>query len=45
MTPPPQQQQPRSQDEWKQAIIDEAQRFCDAFPKDAQCHVKDGPAR
>ena len=31
-----------SEDEWRQAIIDEAQRFCTAFPKDSQCHFKDG---
>ena len=29
-----------TQEEWRQAIIEEAQRFCDRFPQDKQCHFK-----
>jgi hypothetical protein len=36
---------PPSQQEWKQAIIDEAQRYCDSFPADPICHFKDQPAQ
>ena len=36
------QQRGLSEDEWRQAIIDEAQKFCTSFPKDSQCHFKDG---
>jgi hypothetical protein len=43
--PPPATAPPPSQQEWKQAIIDEAQRYCDAFPDDKICHFKDQPAQ
>ena len=36
---------PPSQQEWKQAIIDEAQRYCDFYPTDPICHFKDQPAQ
>jgi hypothetical protein len=33
----------RSEDEWRQSILDEAQRFCEAYPKNQQCHFKEPP--
>lgn len=46
--PPPTAQQlpPRPQlneEQWRQAIIDEAQKFCEAYPRDTQCHWKEPP--
>ena len=43
--PPPAAPQPPSQEQWKQTIIDEAQRYCDAYPKDPICHFQDQPAQ
>ena len=44
--PPPAAASPSpSQQEWKQAIIAEAQRYCEAFPKDPICHFKDQPVQ
>ena len=42
---PPEARQPASQQQWKQAIVDEAQRYCDAYPKDPICHFQDQPAQ
>ena len=42
---PPSAPPPSSQQEWKQAIIDEAQRYCNSFPTDPICHFKDQPAQ
>jgi hypothetical protein len=41
--PSPQQRtQPRmSKEQWKQAIIDEGNKFCNAFPNDDICHFKE----
>jgi hypothetical protein len=30
-----------SQEEWKRAIIAEAERFCATFPSDPICHFRD----
>jgi hypothetical protein len=30
-----------TQEEWTQAIIDEARKFCEAYPRDPQCHFKE----
>ncbi len=43
--PPPAAAPPPSQEQWKQDIIDEAQRYCDAYPKDPICHFRDQPAQ
>jgi hypothetical protein len=32
-----------SQEQWKQQIVAEAQRFCTAFSNDPICHFKDRP--
>ena len=32
---------PRTQEQWKAAIVAEAQRFCDAYPRDPICHFHD----
>lgn len=36
---PPQRPQ-MNQEQWKQAIVAEAQRYCDRFPRDPLCHFK-----
>jgi hypothetical protein len=41
--PPSGQQRGLSETEWRQAIIDEAQKFCEVYPKNAQCHWKPPP--
>lgn len=41
--PPLEARRPPSQEQWKQAIIDEVQRSCDAYPKDPICHFRDQP--
>ena len=38
---PAPQQRPHSREEWKAAIVAEAQRFCDAYPTDPICHFQD----
>jgi hypothetical protein len=43
--PPPPAGPATSQAEWKRAIIDEAQRFCEAYPGDPICHFQDQPAQ
>jgi hypothetical protein len=40
--PPPQQAQSRmTKEQWKQAIIEEGNKFCNAFPNDEICHFKE----
>ncbi len=43
--PPPAAGATPSQQEWKQAIIDEAQRYCNSFPSDPICHFTDQPGQ
>jgi hypothetical protein len=43
--PPAAAPQPPSQQEWKQAIIDQAQRYCESYPTDPICHFQDQPAQ
>lgn len=37
------QQRRPSKEEWRAAIMNEAQKFCDAYPQDQQCHWKGPP--
>lgn len=40
--PPRQQTQPRlNKEQWKQAIIEEGNKFCTTFPNDEICHFKE----
>jgi hypothetical protein len=39
--PAPAAPQSMTQQQWKDAIIAEAQRFCDTYPTDPICHFKD----
>jgi hypothetical protein len=39
--PVPQVSRPAPQEEWRNAIIAEAERFCAAYPSDPVCHFKD----
>jgi hypothetical protein len=39
--PAPTPQAMPNQEEWKQAIIAEAERFCANFPSDPICHFRD----
>jgi hypothetical protein len=41
--PVPQGARPAPQEQWRNAIIAEAERFCAAYPNDAVCHFKDRP--
>ena len=39
--PPSVQQRPRSQQAWKESIVAQAERFCQAYPTDPICHFTD----
>ena len=39
--PVPQGSRPAPQEQWRNAIIVEAERFCAAYPNDPVCHFKD----
>ena len=39
--PAPPQQRPHSREQWKQAIIEEGQKFCDTYPNDRICRFQD----
>jgi hypothetical protein len=39
--PVPQVSRPAPREEWRNAIIAEAERFCAAYPTDPVCHFKD----
>ena len=41
--PVPQGASPPQQEQWRNAIIAEAERFCAAYPTDPVCHFKDQP--
>ncbi len=39
------QRPPMPQQQWKQSIIAEAQRYCEAYPRDGICNFQDSPSR
>ena len=41
--PVPQGARPLPQEQWKDAIIAEAERFCAVYPTDPVCHFRDQP--
>lgn len=41
--PIPQGAHPLPQEQWKNAIVTEAERFCAVYPTDPVCHFKDQP--